>query len=404
MVGGKTVGGKTVAKHILVISNGHGEDLNASLVAQALMQADPSVQVSALAIVGAGNAYRRLGIPLIAPTQTMPSGGIFYTSQVALAKDLVSGLPLLTWQQILAARAAGSYVDLVLATGDIVPVSFARLTGRPYCSFIVSTSSYYEGQLHFPWFMERLLRSPRCRRIFTRDAFTAQDLNQRGIDKALFAGYPIMDTLSPTGKDLALIPDVPMVALLPGSRLPEACHNLVLQLQLCRELVQWQPIQFRAALIPAITETELVAAVQAAGCDYRGEGVVAIADAPILRCYRDAFPDILQQCHLAIGMAGTAVEQAVGLGKPVVQIPGRGPQFTYRFADAQMRLLGTSVQTVGDRPATPAILQQAAQTIIRTLQNKEYLQTCLANGKERVGAAGGSAQLAQQILSVLCGL
>lgn len=390
-----------MTKRLLFISNGHGEDLNASLVLQAVMTKDPTVEVAALPIVGEGNAYRRLGVPLLAPTQTMPSGGIFYTSKVALARDLISGLPLLTWQQILAARAAGKAIDLVMAVGDIVAAGFARLTGCPYCAFIVSTSSYYEGTLRLPWLMDRWLQSPRCLKIFTRDAYTAQDLQHRGVSKALFAGYPIMDTLTPTGKDLALQPDVPMVALLPGSRLPEARHNLVLQLRLCQEILHQRPMQFRTALIPSFSEQEVHIAAQQAGWIYQGDGVLTIAGNPAIRCYWDAFPDILHQCNLAIGMAGTAVEQAVGLGKPVIQIPGHGPQFTYRFAEAQMRLLGASVQTIGNRPATPEILQQAAQAVIRTLGDTDYLQTCWHNGQERVGVAGGSHQLAQELLLAL---
>ena len=42
-------------------------------------------------------------------------------------------------------------------------------------------------------------------------------------------------------------------------------------------------------------------------------------------------------------MAGTAAEQAIGLGKPVIQIEGKGPQFTKSFAEAQRRLLGKYV-------------------------------------------------------------
>jgi uncharacterized protein (TIGR03492 family) len=42
-------------------------------------------------------------------------------------------------------------------------------------------------------------------------------------------------------------------------------------------------------------------------------------------------------------MAGTATEQAVLLGKLVVQIEGKGPQFTATFAEAQRRLLGTNI-------------------------------------------------------------
>jgi len=42
-------------------------------------------------------------------------------------------------------------------------------------------------------------------------------------------------------------------------------------------------------------------------------------------------------------MAGTAAEQAIGLGKPVIPIEGKGPQFTKSFAEAQRRLLGKYV-------------------------------------------------------------
>ena len=96
-------------------------------------------------------------------------------------------------------------------------------------------------------------------------------------------------------------------------------------------------------------------------------------------------------------MAGTAVEQAVGLGKPVVQIVGDGPQFTYRFAEAQMRLLGLSVKTIGRRSATPAILQQAAEQIADMLHDEAYITACIDNGQERVGEAGGSAQIAHRL-------
>jgi hypothetical protein len=35
-------------------------------------------------------------------------------------------------------------------------------------------------------------------------------------------------------------------------------------------------------------------------------------------------------------MTGTAVEQAVDLGKPVIAVPGNGPAFTYRFAELKI--------------------------------------------------------------------
>jgi uncharacterized protein (TIGR03492 family) len=57
-----------------------------------------------------------------------------------------------------------------------------------------------------------------------------------------------------------------------------------------------------------------------------------------------AFNDCLHQSDLALAIAGTATEQFVGLGKLALIMPGEGLQFTPRFAEAQSRLLGPSVQ------------------------------------------------------------
>ncbi|MFM7441242.1 MAG: lipid-A-disaccharide synthase-related protein [Snowella sp.] len=387
---------------VLFLSNGHGEDLNASLIVGALRSLEPSLQIRAMPLVGMGNAYRRLQVEIIGPTQNLPSGGIIYLNPWNWVKDITSGLIGLTLQQVRAVLQEKTSCDLLIAVGDIVPIAIAYLTGRPFVAFIVSTSSYYEGKLRLPWITEFCLRSPRCQRVFTRDGFTAEDLQQRGLKKAIFAGYPIMDVLQSSHYDLELEPNLPMIALLPGSRLPEAIHNLQLQLQACEVIALKRPMQFRAALVLSITEENLQALAQKMGWHYHGSGkLVNPAENLRVICYWDAFADILQQCDLAIGMAGTAVEQAVGLGKPVVQIPGAGPQFTYAFAEAQMRLLGSSVKTIGKSPNDDSLFENVAENIDKILDDSDYLETCLQNGKQRVGDAGGSVGIAQRILELI---
>ncbi|HEY9881068.1 MAG TPA: lipid-A-disaccharide synthase-related protein [Leptolyngbyaceae cyanobacterium] len=404
-----------MSKRILFLSNGHGEDLNASLVLKALQQIAPDIEVAALPIVGDGNAYRRLGVPIVGPTQRLPSGGFNYINfarllnpvnwfrdlnPLNLLKDVFSGLLALTWDQFQAVRRYSQDCDLLFATGDVVPILFAYLTGRPFMAFLVSTSSYYEGRAKVPLLAMLGLRSHRCAHIFTRDAFTAQDLQGRGLSKAHFSGYPIMDVLTPTGKDLHLVPHQPMIALLPGSRLPEALHNFALQLQLCEILAQKQPIQFQAALVPSITDDHLQALADQQGWYLKENGHLVKGEVHVF-CHSDAFSDILQACDLAVGMAGTAVEQAVGLGKPVVQIIGAGPQFTYPFAEAQMRLLGLSVVTIGKWAATPTLLEEAANTITPLLKDVDYAQRCMKNGRERVGEPGGSTKIASYLVNYL---
>jgi uncharacterized protein (TIGR03492 family) len=387
---------------VLFLSNGHGEDLNANLILGALRSREPSLQIGAMPLVGMGNAYRRLQVEIIGPTQNLPSGGIIYLNPWNWVKDITSGLIGLTLQQIKAIFREKTNCDLLIAVGDIVPIAIAYLTARPFVAFIVSTSSYYEGKLRLPWITEFCLRSPRCQRIFTRDQFTAEDLQQRGIKKAIFAGYPIMDVLQSGNYDLGLDPNLPMIALLPGSRLPEAIHNLQLQLNACEAIASKRPVQFRSALVSSITEKDLQALAKKMGWHYSGSGKLVNPDQNLsVICYWDAFADILQQCNLAIGMAGTAVEQAVGLGKPVVQIPGAGPQFTYAFAEAQMRLLGSSVKTIGKSPNDDSLFENVAKNIDKILDDSDYLETCLQNGKQRVGDAGGSVGIAQGILELI---
>lgn len=391
-------------KQVLFISNGTGEDLNASLILRALIEISPQINVVAMALVGLGSAYQRLGITLIGPRQMLPSGGIFYTHFFNLVKDLASGLVGLTLRQIQSLFKYRQHCDFCIAVGDIFPVIMAYLTNRPFVVFLVSTSSYYEGKLRLPRLTQWCLRSHRCLAVFTRDAFTAEDLQQQGMTKAEFAGYPILDVLSPTGNNLNLDSKIPTIALLPGSRLPEALHNLTLQLRVCEAISELEMVQFRVPLVSGIREKDLQTIAKTQGWQYQSSGIFSKMKQNkiiIVQCYWNAFADILQQCDLVLGMAGTAVEQAVGLGKPIVQLPGYGPQFTYGFADAQMRLLGISVKTIGKTPNNPTLFTDAAHTVQAILKDPRYIEKCLENGRQRVGQKGGSDSLAQAIAQLL---
>ncbi len=387
-------------KRILCLSNGHGEDLSASQVLKALRTAAPHVEIAALPLVGEGKAYRSLDIPIIGPTQGLPSGGFFYMDYRQLITDFKSGLVGLTIEQIKTVLTQRQQCDLIFAVGDIVPQLFAYITGLPYAYFMVASSAHYEDRID----INPLMKSARCLEIFTRDAYSSEYFRKHKITKAAFLGNPFMDVLQPTGQELFLQSGVPMIALLPGSRLPEAAQNFGLLLNLCVEtarVFEPHPIQFRAALVPSMMPM-LPAIAATYGWQDLGQGKLQhLETGTIVMCFDRSFADILQVCDLVVGMAGTAVEQAVGLGKPIIQVVGQGPQFTYRFAEAQMRLLGESVKTVGTTPATPAILQEAAQKIKNTLANTAYLEQCQQQGPERIGAAGGSLVIAHRLITIL---
>ena len=399
------------SQEILFISNGHGEDAINCQIVQALRASGADVDVAAIPIVGDGAAYGRSGVPIIGPTSPMPSGGVFYMNPLFFLKDVRAGLVRLTLQQLKATRKHSQRCDLVVTTGDIVAAGFAHATGRPYIIFLSAHSTYYEGLADLGFLLNYLLSSEQCLAIFTRDALTAADLNRQGFEKAIFVGNPVMDNLSPTGKDLQLKAGVRTIALLPGSRLPEASDNLILLLELVKEIAATASpsVQFRAALVPSLMlELDNIAA-QAGWLHREGKltfpGIKqpgsAEAETVEVICYSDAFADIVQQSKLVIGMTGSAIEQAVGLGKPVITIPGNGPSFTYRFAEAQSRLLGGSVQVIGTETATLDIIKEAAASVERTFQDKKYLENCVKNGLERMGAPGGSLKIANYIAKYL---
>ncbi|MEM1251384.1 MAG: lipid-A-disaccharide synthase-related protein [Cyanobacteria bacterium P01_H01_bin.21] len=389
---------------LLFISNGHGEDNHSSHIIRSLRELAPELDIAAAPIVGQGHAYRNINVPIVSPTLTLPSGGFTYTNRLRLLNDIRAGLLTSTWRQIQAVRRYAPDCDLVFATGDVVGQCFAYLSGKPFISFTSSLSAMYEGTLKLDIVLDAVLKSPRCLALFSRDAYTAKDYQRQGFTKAQFGGIPSLDRLKPKGKDLQIDAARPMMALLPGSRTLEAMRNFKLLLDLAIEIAQLNPqVQFCAALVPDVMSTLGTTAKEAGWSHHQGtltypaqgESVVTV------RCFSDAFSDIICRTNLVLGMAGLAVDQAMAIGKPILQIPGQGPQFTYAFAEAQERLLGLSVKTIGTEPATPAILKEAAHYAVETIQNEEYLNACIANGQERFGPFGASYRIAKVVLDTL---
>ena len=416
-------------QRLLYISNGHGEDNHSAHIIRTLRAIRPELEIAALPIVGEGNAYRKIDVPIIGPTYNLPSGGFTYMNRLRLIDDIRAGLLSMTWKQYQAMQNYTGSVDFVAATGDTIGQAFAYLSGKPFVSFISPLSAMYEGKLNMDLILWQILKTERCKAVATRDAYTAKDLRKQGLAKVTFGGIPALDRLRPAGKDIQLSAGKKMVALLPGSRTAEAVRNFRLEMQLALEAAQLNPtLQFRAALVPSVmAEIEQLAesegwqytrhtsenrdwvSLSAGGDSGYPRPDYSKSDYPKLDypkpveilCYSDAFSDIACLCDVVVGMAGLAVDQAMAIGKPIVQIAGEGPQFTYAFAEAQDRLLGLSVQTIGKRAATPEILKEAAACVVKTVEDQDYARACVENGQARFGPFGASARIANLILTHL---
>ncbi|MFQ3584580.1 MAG: lipid-A-disaccharide synthase-related protein [Cyanobacteriota bacterium] len=374
---------------VLCLSNGHGEDEVGSRLAVALVQR--GIQVRALPIVGEGKAYVRQGIPILVTPQVMPSGGFIYQDWRQLWRDVRGGLLGLTGRQLAVIRQEAAQTDLVLAVGDIVPLLMAWWSGIPYGFVGTAKSDYYwrdeQGPYrrtwlpwgqpisdYLPW--ERwLMGHKRCRGAFLRDELTATALSKRGL-RTFYLGNPMMDGLEAQG-ELPLDPHRPALLLLPGSRPPEAYRNWALMMQVVQRIPA--EIQVYAALSPNLDPAQLQERIPAERSDL------------LLICGN--FGTCAQRATVVLAMAGTATEQCVGLGKPVITLPGEGPQFTPRFAEAQTRLLGSAVQLTSVEHA-PRLLHQILE---RLATDPTYTAQLQAHGRQRMGSPGAAQRIAAQI-------
>jgi uncharacterized protein (TIGR03492 family) len=405
---------------ILLISNGHGEDLSASLLGRELLNRQQWVE--ALPLVGAGDAYRRAGLGVIGRTRNFSTGGLGYTSLRGRLTELWQGQVQYLFGRILSLMRHRREYGLVVAVGDLVPVLAAWLSGRPAVVYLVAYSSHYEGKLRLPWPCGWLLRQDRIQAVWSRDALTADDLSGQLGRPVRFLGNPFQDAVAAAASPTAAARgrSVQGLGLLPGSRLPEAKANLLLMLEVLQRLPE--PLQrpgalrLQAALVGELGAGEVLAAAAPLGWTLAepgrgGQEVVLRWGHLELRLLWQGFVEVLRDSDLLLAMAGTATEQAVGLGKPVLQLAGSGPQFNGRFAEAQRRLLGAGVSCATGESGQDATLSTTAAMVADQLAQlgdpergpawrRELEQIAAA----RLGPPGGSARQAEAIMETLVSL
>jgi uncharacterized protein (TIGR03492 family) len=426
---------------LLVLSNGHGEDMIAVRIIQALQQLSSPPDIFALPIVGEGRAYQKIDIPLIGKVRTMPSGGFIYMDSRELMRDVGGGLVQLTLNQIQSIRRwVSSQTKLgnqkaVLAVGDIVPLLFAAMSGADYAFVGTAKSEYYvrdamgllprksksawwenfSGSIYHPW--ERWLMSRgRCRAVFPRDSLTTEILKKWSIP-AVDVGNPMMDGLqtSLTAQQFYR-PDAELeevirpfvVTLLPGSRAPEAYNNWeIIMIAVSALMASLRrpdslfgaagTMIFLGAIAPGLDCSILSQSLQIQGWRRCDQSPLPISDPDSLTFQQknsyfiltqQAYNDCLYLGDVAIAMAGTATEQFIGLGKPAIAIPGNGPQYNPGFAEAQSRLLGISLTLVNQ----PSQVLPAIQSL---LKNPDILHAIAGNGIQRMGRAGAAQRIAE---------
>ncbi|PRX37851.1 conserved hypothetical protein [Meinhardsimonia xiamenensis] len=393
-------------RRLLIVSNGHGEDEIAGRLIDALRAEAGAAAPDLVAwpMVGQGQGYELRAVPRIGPEGRLPSEGFSTLSLAHLARDLAGGWPGLLWRQYRFARSLRGRFPLLLGVGDIMPLFVAELSATPMAFVACAKSSHYGGAFDHNA-LERLMMRRRCVAVFPRDALTHERLVRLGVASRNL-GNPMMDGLAPDDP-AGLRAEAPLaVALLPGSRRDATDNALLLAAGADAALARGLPAgtRFLIAAHDAVDFARLAASLPApwlrtiAPSGSRGEGAGHAAvmfshpSGAALLAVKGRFADVLHASDIAVGMAGTANEQAVGLGLPLVAVPGRGNQGR-AYVRMKMRFFGPAAVTAEPDPeAIGAVLAALAADPAQRARMAEA-------GRARMGRPGASRAIAREVLA-----
>ena len=368
------------SNRVLFISNGAGED---SIASQIIADLPESLPREAMPLVGEGSAYKDLA-PVVGPRQAMPSGGLIQEDWRNLWKDINGGLFCLTLKQIAWLRQQRQRFTQIVAVGDLWPVILAVLSGIRPITFIGTAKSDY----HHPYSaLEAFILRTFQVHSLVRDEPTAESLRQKGV-KAAWVGNAMMDGLVPQELDFKLDKTKEVgLALFPGSR--KATYQ-VLAKRLGKDVCAF------IAVAPSIDTNELAQACSdftLGDCPYPGWHTLTdkheTAD-PQARFFliKGHLADVLKYSRVALGLAGTAHEQAAGWGIPIVAYEPGGESHLRWYRARQKGLLGDALIVSEDRD--PDIVE----ALFNLIHNEADRQRRAEIGRKRLGPPGGSERMA----------
>jgi uncharacterized protein (TIGR03492 family) len=384
---------------LLLVSNGHGEDVIAATVARRLRGA--GFELAAVPLVGRGRAYDAAGVEVLGPRDEHPSGGYLLSGPRALFGDLRAGWLGSTRARWRSLRVAGGRTDVApagagRAAGCVVVGDWYALTSawahvRVPLFYLPSAISVLAWPPEAPawrspfgpW--ERRLMG-RAAAVYPRDEATARWLRARSVPGVAYLGNPMLDAIDGEA-EVAIAP--PYLLLLPGTR-GDAGFSLPRMLEACRRLRDGPPAVVAWAGHegpPQVDGWALVATGDA-------QGVVARyrhADGTEVAVATGAYATLVGGARAALSTSGTAAEQCAGMGIPIVGFVTPGPQYREAFAHAQRRALGDALALTSSAP------EELAAAVRRALHDTGARERAKVAGRRAMGVPGGADRVARDI-------
>ena len=363
--------------NISFLTNGYGEDRTGALIACELRRLAPQHQITAIPMVSNGDAFQRHGFETVWEGSFPPGQGFGSQEFRLFLKDIPYARDYFRYLGFLARQR--SQIDHAFVVGDVFLLIHAYVgLGRKSVFLALAKSDHMNPHSGIEEWVIRRFAS----KVLTRDTYTAERLRAKGID-ALFLGNPIMDGIGEPAPEKPANP--PIIGLFPGSR-DEADQNFQRIIAVIEQIDE--PVEYLCALSPVIDIAKMAASVREQGW-VLGEGNLLRKGAKSIQLGKDLFERTLHDSTLVIGMAGTANEQAAGMGRPVVSFVGAGAQTTPSRMIDQERLLGGAAAYISDFP------EGVAREISWLLAHPEEREKRGAVGRARMGPPGGAKKIAE---------
>ena len=383
-------------KNIMVVSNGHGEDLIAANLIESLIDyGNQDMSISVLPTVGKGDRFEKLPVDILGPRENLPSGGFARNSFKNFLADIKGGLFSNTYKQIKALRNKKNKVDLSIVVGDVyILLLTGFFTGGQIIFFPTAKSEYIHG--HYK--IEKYLMKKYTDLVLPRDEKTKENLNKYGINTE-FYGNLMMDCFEIKNIDFNLRDESIKVGILPGSRV-EAYDNMLDFIKVIEELenLKENKYDFLTAVAGNFSVDKLKErlndidwSITEPDDQHIKLKIKSRSHLSEISIIYNGFGDVLDQAKLFLGMAGTANEQAAGMGKPVITFPGTGAQFDFEFAADQKRLLGEGVKFM-DRN-----FKNVAYSLLELLEDENEYQKRSKAGQKRMGQRGAIDKISKKI-------
>ena len=327
--------------NMLVLSNGHGEDVIGSKIVEDLTKISGKDKIVTFSLVGRGRPYENLKarkkIRHIKANK-MPSRGFLFSNKGLIFADIRAGLIQETLKQIKLALKLSKKCDLVVCVGDLYPLIVGFLTRKAY--IYVNTKKSFnmvKGSRRIRaalpkirgtnWnFLELILaQRTRCKAIFVRDNTTHLSL-EKFTKKAVAANPMASGFYCPIQKPLKELGS-PFVTCLPGSRAPELERNFKKLLDIIvgtketkKGIILLIPVTTKNAKKKIVRILEECCSSKIVICNDIEEDYVPGRS---IAMQKGTFREWAGFSDVALAMSGTATEQCVALGIPVISFIGK---------------------------------------------------------------------------------